>query len=466
MTVSQTLARFVARTSFESIGDANVAAAKVAISDTIGCIIAGAATDAGTIVRRVAEASSPDGAATVIGGLRALSAQAAALANGTAAHALDYDDILWTEQGHPSAAMLPSSLAVAETLGASGRDLLTAYAIGVEVAGKLGRAVNPAHYESGWHATASVGVIGAAAAAARLMHLTEHQTAMALGIAASHACGVRRNFGTMTKPFHAGNAARGGVMAAELAREGFTADLTAFEGVFGWAVTMHGRTIPQAEVLEAALGKVWELSEPGIVLKRYPACGGTHCALDAILAIRDEQNLKADEFEKIVCDASPLAKMVLLYSRPKTGLEGKFSMEFNLAIAALEGEAGLRHFTDAWVADPRVQDMLHRITFETRSDMAPECLSDAVPAEVTVHARGKIFARRVDVPRGDARNPMSSQERRTKFLGCAEGLLADDAAGALFHDLERLDSLKIADLTALLRPLAATRAHADASQPQ
>lgn len=451
MTISETLAHFVATTEFCALSAAEVTAAKVAISDCIGCMIAGSITDAGTIVRRVAEASSPDGAATVIGGSRGLSAQAAALANGAAAHALDYDDILWTLYGHPSASILSSALAVAETAGASGRDLILAYAIGVEIIGKLGRSVNPLHYEHGWHATASIGVIGAAAACARLLGLNRGQIAMALGIAASGACGVRRNFGTMTKPFHAGNAARGGVLAAELAREGFTSDLTAFEGEFGWAHTLNARSVPKTEELREKLGKPWELSEPGIVLKRYPACGGTHCALDAMIALKKDHQLDLNEIEKIVCHASPFAKKVLLYPRPKTGLEGKFSMEFCLAVAAIEGQAGLRHFDDKWVSDPRVASLLQRISFESRADLEPDISADAVPAEVTVHARGQTFSRKVLVPSGDPRNPMTAAQRLEKFLACTGGIVADSDANRLFADFERLDQCQ--QLGALVTPL-------------
>ena len=455
MTVSETLARFVATARFEDLAEAQVTTAKGAISDVVGCIIAGAATDTGAIVRRIAEASSPDGVATVIGGRRPLSMQAAALANGTAAHALDYDDILWTEHGHPSATLLPASLAVAESLGSSGRDVILAYAIGLEIDGKLGRHVNPQHYEHGWHGTATVGVIGATAACARLMGLNERQTAMALGIAASQACGVRRNFGTMTKPFHAGNAARGAVMAAELAREGFTSDLTAFEGDFGWAVTMNARTVPQAEALQAKLGKPWELSEPGIVLKRYPACGGTHCALDAMIAIRKEHELRLEEIDKIVCDASPFAKKVLLYPRPTTGLEGKFSMEFSLAVAAVEGQAGLAQYDDKWVKDPRVLAVLDRIEFRSRADLEPDMSADAVPAEVHVHARGKVFSRKVLVPSGDPRNPMTTDERREKFVGCLAGIYPVDEARMMFDNFEQLDGFE--SLVGLPQPLKAFR---------
>ena len=312
MTVSETLAAFVTSTRFADLGPSQITAARQAISDCLACTIAGSVTSTSVIVRRVAEVSSARGACTVFGGSQRLCAQSAALANGTAAHALDYDDILWTQYGHPSSTVWSAALAVGESVGASGRDVILAYAIGVQINGKLGRLVNPLHYAHGWHATASIGVIGAAAAAASLMRLTQQQTAMALGIAASEACGVRRNFGTMTKPFHAGNAARGGVLAAELALEGFTSDLTAFEGEFGWAKTLNARSVPTAEALGSLLASSWELDEPGVVFKRYPACGATHCALDAMLAIRKENDLAVSDIEKIVCDASPFAKTVLL----------------------------------------------------------------------------------------------------------------------------------------------------------
>jgi 2-methylcitrate dehydratase PrpD len=451
MTVSQVLAQFVASASPDTLGSADWAGAKAAISDCIACTVAGAATPTGAIVRKVAAASSGDGPATVIGSGRSLSPQAAALANGTAGHALDYDDILWTQYGHPSVAVLPAALALAEATGASGRELIMAYAIGVEIIGKFGRAANPQHYEHGWHSTATMGVIGAAAASARLMRLDPQQTAMALGLAASQASGVRRNFGTMTKPFHAGNAARAGILSAELAREGFTADLRAFEGEVGWAHVLQARSMPAPEEWAAGLGQPWELSAPGIVLKRYPACGCTHCALDALLAICKEHQIKAEEIDKIDCDASPLAKKVLLYSRPVTGLEGKFSMEFSLAVAAVEGQAGPSQYEDHWTQDPRVQALLPKISFRSRADLEPDVSADAVPAEVTVHARGRSYTRKVLVPSGDPRNPMTQAERREKFMACTHGLMPIPAGSGLFDALEDLETCT--DIGVLLAPL-------------
>jgi len=459
MTLSEAIARFVVRIDASAIGAAETGAAKAALLDTLGCMLAGSVTQTAAIVRENAQRASAPGASTIVGGTPKLSAQAAALCNGTSAHALDYDDILWSQIGHPSSTVMSAALAVAEETGASGADLILAYALGVEVIGKLGRAVNPQHYEHGWHATASIGVIGSAAACSKLLGLNERQTAMAIGIAASEAGGVRRNFGTMTKPFHAGDAARAAVLAAELASAGFTSDLRALEGDYGWAKTMNGRSVPDARDLESTLGKVWELVSPGIVLKRYPACGATHCALDAVLWLREQHTLRPAEIQAIECHASPFAKKPLLYSRPVTGLEGKFSMEFSLALAILEGAPRLRHFEDSWTKDARVAELLPRISFLTRDDLAPDGDADAVPAEVTIHARGARYTKEVRVPIGDPRNPMRDIDRHDKFSDCAGLVLAGKQTESLLLAWERAERiLSVRDLTAPLHEAAAKMA--------
>lgn len=457
MTLAQVLAHFVCTTDPGSLDTKARVAAAGAISDCVGCMVAGIDTEVGQIVGRVAAGASGPGEARAVGRRESLSAQAAALANGAAAHALDYDDVSWTLYGHPSVAVLPAALAVADTVNASGSDLVFAYSIGVEVAAKIGRFANPRHYEHGWHATATVGVFGATAAACRLLGLDETRSAMALAIAASEASGVRRNFGSMTKPFHAGNAGRAGILAAELAREGMSADLFALEGAFGWFPTMLARSTPSAEELASALGSPWDVHNPGIALKRYPACGGTHCALDAILALKADHGFGSGDIEAIECYAHPLAKKVLIHPRPKTGLEGKFSMEYCLAVAAVDGRLGIAHFAPAWLADSRVEAMLRRTMFAERADLAVLPAADAVPAEVVVRLRdSRRFARTVTVPSGDPRNPMSASERRAKFLDCAAGALGNAAALRLWERLEEPD--RVASVRALTDVLAAAKA--------
>lgn len=453
MTLAETLAGFIVKAEAGAIPARAAAGAKAAIGDCIACILAGAATDTAGIVRDVIRANGGRPAATLLGQAVRASVPDAALANGVAGHALDYDDINWSMYGHPSVAVLPAALAVAESRGRSGRDLLAAYVVGVEVAAKLSRWANPRHYEHGWHATATLGTLGATAAAARLLDLPEDRTAMALGIGASEAGGVRRNFGSMTKPFHAGNAARAGVLAAQLAAGGFTADVRSLEGPFGFFDTLNGRETPEASALSVSLGRPYDVEEPGIVLKRYPACGCTHCALDALLELRQAHGFGAAEVVAVECAIHPLALKVLQHSRPRTGLEGKFSMEFCLAVALIEGHPRLQHFTDGWTRAPRVRELLPKLAMRPRPDLAETPSADAVPAEVTVRlADGRCVSRRVSVPRGDPRKPMSAEERRAKFDECAALGRLGSAAAEVWSRLEALETLdSVAALAALLR---------------
>lgn len=374
----------------------------------------------------------------------------AALVNGTAAHALDYDDISWTLYGHPSVAILPALLAVAEAENSSSADLLDAYTVGVEVAAKLGHWANPALYLRGWHATAALGVLGAASGVARLLRLPAAGIVNALGIAASHAAGLRENFGTMVKPLHAGRAAEAGLLSAMLAKEGFTASEHALDGRFGFFSVLATETTPTLSEVAQVLGQPWEVNNPGIVLKRYPSCGATHCALDALLDMKGELNFSGEDVAEIRCGAEPLALKVLQYPRPVTGLQGKFSMEFCLAVAALEGQPRLGHFTDDWARRPEVIAMVPRIVVEDRPDLG-KARNDAVPADVEIRLDDGRSARRiVSVPSGDPRRPMTAAERRDKFLDCA-GEMPKGGADA-WDSLQGLaDSRPVAPILAGLR---------------
>jgi len=431
MTLAQSFAEFI---QGADVPDGVRAAAHIAVVDCIGCILAGAATS--TTQGLVKALGDTGGPATLLGLGRNASVREAALVNGTAAHALDYDDVSWSLYGHPSVVILPALLAIAEVENPSFDELLDAYAIGVEVAGKLGRWTNPALYLRGWHATSAVGVIGAAAGAARLMKLSVAETVRAIGVSASMAAGIRENFGTMVKPLHAGRAAEAGVLAASLARAGFTASSNALDGRFGYFNVLTTERQPTPEQAASELGQPWDCLSPGIVLKRYPSCGATHCALDAALAIRSELGFSPGEVAEVRCGSDPFALKVLQYHRPKTGLEGKFSMQFCLALAVLEGHPRLSHFTDRWAADPVIVDLVSRVIVEDRTDLGMG-FQDAVPAEVEIRLRdGRRASRVVQVPSGDPRNPMNENERKAKFLDCVSDILPDaEGAWDRVHDI-------------------------------
>src|SRR5438874_953458 len=303
--------------------------AAIAVCDTVGVILAGAPEAAADIIRRtiVAEAR---GHCRVLGTGLCASPSDAALANGVAAHALDYDDMCFVSLAHPSCALVPAALAAGELVQVSGRTVLESYVVGFELECRLGSIMNPRHYHvRGWHCTSSIGTIGAAATAARVLGLNPSQTAHALGIAASSACGLKENIGAMVKPLHAGMAARNGMMAARLAREGFTASERAIDGPQGYLAAMDSER-PAAALVDALadLGARWEILDTGVTVKLYPSCAATHPPLDMLLDLKRRYGFAAEDVEAIDVEVDSMTPRLLIHERPSTGLEAKFSMPF------------------------------------------------------------------------------------------------------------------------------------------
>src|SRR5688572_7176965 len=356
MTITERLGDFV-------IGAAPPAEARdravVAVLDTVGVILAGAGEPASRIVQHVVAAEVGTGC-QVFGASASSSATGAALANGTAAHALDYDDMCFVSLAHPSAPLVPAAFAAAEVARASGAALLDAYVVGFEIEGRLGALMNPRHYQRGWHCTSTLGTIGAAAAACRLLGLDAQSTGHALAIAASEASGVKENFGTMVKPLHAGLAARNGVLAALLARGGMTASELALDGPQGLLHAMDSEGTALADAI-ADLSTRWEILDTGITVKLYPSCAGTHPSLDAILDLRRRETFTADDVERIDIDVDSIVPTILIYDRPATGLEGKFSLPFCAAAAVAFGRVGIETFDAGTLTDPQVTALIARV---------------------------------------------------------------------------------------------------------
>src|SRR5436309_6983901 len=289
MSAAARLAEFIVKTSLEDCPGEAITQVRRAALDTLGVMLAGAGEPVAHIVRRVVRAEGGIALATVVGTALKTAPGWAALANGAAGHAHDFDDTNFALLGHPSVPLLSTALAAAEAEMAGGRTLVLGYILGFEIDVALGTALNPDHYTRGWHATSSIGTLGCAAAAARIMGLDLVQPRHALAIAASHASGLKENFGSMTKPYHAGHAARNGILATQLAREGMTASDTALEGRQGYAAAFGG-----ARRLEPALdglGRAWQLLASGIAVKPYPSCALTHSAIDSLLDLRAAHGL-------------------------------------------------------------------------------------------------------------------------------------------------------------------------------
>jgi 2-methylcitrate dehydratase PrpD len=366
----------------------------------------------------------------------------AAWINGTAAHALDYDDVAF--QSHPSAVLVSAICAQAQSMDALGLDMLDAYAVGYHVWAELARRERGALHLRGWHPTGVWGAVAAAAACARLLGLDARQSAYAIALGASQSSGLMANFGSMAKPFHAGRAAHSGVVAARLAQTGFTASTDAIEHINGLchAVSEKGDIDLDTPV---SLGN-WHIQDDGLSLKKYPICYATHRAIDAVLALRSKGHLYVDQIERVTVYTNRRYATVLRNAAPRTGLEAKFSMQFAVASAVLSGRVGLQELQDDFVVRQDVQKLVAR----TKVDVSQgETNSEGSYEQVIFHMTGGETMRtdKVEFARGHAKVPLSEDELRTKFDSCAQWAGRIDQGRRLFEVLSNLELARARELT-------------------
>jgi 2-methylcitrate dehydratase PrpD len=427
MSLTAEVGEFIAGVTDSSVPEDVRRLAKRSILDGIGLAVAGSRSAAARIARREIEGYGElHREASVLGTDLALPPRFAAFLNGLAIHADDYDDTqlatlpdrVYGLLTHPTAPVLPAVLALGERDDRSGRDALLAYLIGVEVETKVSEAIDPRHYSHGFHSTATAGTIGSAAAASRLLGLDSSTTRVALGIAASQAGGLRENFGTMTKPFHAGRAAESGVLAASLASADFTAAtniLEAKRGFFQAAGGGYDRTM-----IDGRLGNPWTFADPGVSIKPHPSGSLTHPAMGAFLDLVLENDLRPGDVKRIRIGTNKHMPNALIHHRPADELAAKFSMEFCLAILLLERRAGLAEFTDEMVNRADVQAMIRRITFEA-DPAADEGGFREMTSLIDVELNdGRLIRARAEFAKGSPANPMRDDELEDKFLQCLE----------------------------------------------
>lgn len=443
--IADVITAFSTRLALRDLPAAAIDAAKRSILDTLAVAVAGTRSRAGQSAITALVARGGAGAATVMGTPFSAHPSLAALVNGTLAHALDFDDV-WADddgvvawRGHPSVCVLPAVLAAGEAEGCDGATALLAYVIGVEIAGKLGTAFGPKLGRAGFHPTPILGTLAAAAAAARVLDVDRERANVMLGLAATEASGLCRNFGTDTKPFHAGHAAHGGLQAALLAREGFTANP---EAVTDYLKLHHGPDEADAVAVLETLGTVYDIVAPGLSIKKYPCCRFAHLPLDATFMLLEREPIAAADVETLTIRIQPGADDALIYKEPRTALEGKFSMEYALAAAILDRRVTLASFTDEMVRRPQIRALMAR----ARTEYKPE-----PGAEVVVRAHGEYRAV-ATVVRGDPANPLSWDEILQKCYQCLEGIVATEHVDALVDAVTRIEQLSdIRELTELLR---------------
>ena len=443
---------------------------KRSILDGIGLALAGSVAESGHIVRKYLRSlgCATTKGSTVIGSSMKLPARFAAFANGVAIHADDYDDTqlavakdrVYGLLTHPTAPALPPVLAIGERDGRTGRDVLTAYQIAVEVETKISEAINPRHYQDGFHSTATVGAIAAGAGAARLLGFNHEQTRRTLAIAASQAAGLRENFGTMTKPFHAGRACESGVIAAELARLGFTATPIILEAGRGFFKAAGGGYDPQA--IDGKLGNPWTFAFPGVSIKPHPSGSLTHPGMGLMLNLILDHNIKPVEIKQVSVGVNRQNVNALIHNRPTNELQAKFSMQFCMAILLLRRKAGLAEFTDEVVNRPDVKAMIEKIDYGVHPEAEAagyEKMTTLIDIDLT---DGRRISGRADFGKGSPANPMSDDELATKFRECAAwGRLPRANAEKVITAVFNLEKLKnVRELTKLLQTGARSHSHA------
>ena len=354
----------------------------------------------------------------------------------------------------PSAPLVPAVLALGEELGASGARVLEAFLIGFELECKLGLAIGNAHYAKGWHATATTGTMAAAAACAKLLGLDREHIGMALGIAASSSAGMRINFGTMTKPFHVGQAARGGLMAALLASNGFTATADILDHPIDYTRVFADKGEADASRIVGTLGSPWDIASPGLVVKKYPCCNSTHRTIDATLSLVSEHSPSPSEIDSVVISMPPGEDIPLIYSQASTGLEGKFSMQYCIASAILDGRVDLQTFEQLSVDRPEVQRLTSLINLEYDDTQEPVVVNAGGHVDVTINmSAGSSVTTRIEQAGGTPEHPLSDEELNQKFISCASRALDSAQVDSALSQIYSLQDLP--DIGELMSTIAA-----------
>lgn len=392
-----------------------------------------------------APGTAASGVASIVGSSRQLSVRQAALLNGAAGHAIDYDDANIAAQGHVTAAVLPAALAVAEAQHAGGDALLRAFAAGYEAAGMVGIYLGRAHYDRGFHGTSTVGSFGAACAAALLMQLDERTTAVALGIAGTQAGGLKAQFGTMCKPFHAGKASENGVVGAQLARRGFTGRTDLLEAPQGFAAAMSPTT-DAAAALGAAPGGSHLY---GNLFKYHAACYGTHAALEAVLKLCREHGLGASDVRSVTLDVEAGADRMCNITEPVTGLQAKFSLRFNAALAiAGEDTASPDTYSDTNAARADLCALRDRVSVRLMPENWPLMLSGA---RIETHD-GRSFETQYDSGVPDPDIARQGERLRRKFMALAVPVVGEARAVSIAGAIDALEKMEdVGSLMSLLR---------------
>jgi len=436
--VTDTLARFVAETDYSTISEKALTNAKMHILDTLGVALAAVATPVAQIALDYCKRVGNSNESSIWGTMGKSSVPMAGFANGLLAHALDFDD--WEDSihaGHPTSMVTGAALSLGETLGASGKDLLKAYIFGIEVLTKIS-AAGPNLHDRGFHSTPVLGSLGAAVACSSLLELAPDKIKAALGVAASGCSGIHRQQGSMVKPFHAGNAARNGIEAALLAEKGFTADAAIFEAPRGFCDTFFGKGTCNYEKMITDIGRPYFLESPGLGLKMHPCSAPQFLAADAALHLKREHHIRFEDVAKIEVSIPPERYQRHYHAEVKTGLRGKFAINYVVALCILDGKLEIATFTDEKANQPQVQEALSKVKVivdESIPEPGPYC---PVTVELKNGTRCSYTAK---IAKGAPQNPLTENEVLEKFRSNAKTVISESQTEELIRTIQHLEAI-------------------------
>ncbi|MEM2211438.1 MAG: MmgE/PrpD family protein [Nitrososphaerales archaeon] len=457
--ITQEVVSFIKSTSFDNLPKELLLIAKRAILDTLGVMIAGSIEDASVIIRKYILEMKEAGVATIIGTKIKASPHHAALANGVSAHVLDYDDTqLSTSKKrafglltHPSSPVLSAILPLAESRDLSGKDLLTAFCIGTEVECRIADAINPKHYQQGYHSSGTIGTIGAVSACVKLLDLNEDKIAKAIGIAASMASGLRENFGTMTKSLHVGRAAENGLIASLLAEKNFTGAKNILEAERGFFKATAGGF--SKNKIMGKLGNPYFYLNPGVAIKPYPCGSLAHPAITAMEELVNKYNLKPEDVISIDVGVNSNVPNALIYPMPENALEAKFSIQFCIAVMLVRRKAGLHEFKNEVVKDLIIRENMKKVILYVDSE-AEKVGYHKMFTRVRVRLRdGRVLENISDKAKGHPQNPLSEKDLNEKFKECASVCLDESKIERAINLVKRLETLgNVKELVEVLTP--------------
>lgn len=446
--VTDAVVEFVLGTEYEDVPEDVRVIMRRCFVDGAGLMVAGSTEESGRIIQNYLREIGGEPEARVFGTSMVVPAHLAALANGVAGHAMDYDDTQLSSYPdrvyglltHPTCPVMPAAFALAEALGATGQELLAAFALGFEVECKVAEAIRPDHYVKGFHSTGTIGAIGAATAAAKLMGLDERQLRMCYGIVCSESAGLRANFGTMTKPYHCGRAAENGVVAARLAAGGYSADPAIFDGRWGFFQIMGGGR--DEDHIVGKLGAPWSAVDPGVSIKPYPCGSLSHPAMDAARDLILENDVRPEQVRELRFGTTSRVLEPLRYAEPQNELEAKFSLQFGFAALLLERAAGIAQYRDEVVRRPDVVEMMKKVRAFMDEDIEAQGYA-LIRGRVEIELEdGTVHEKMSEISRGTPQRPMDREELFGKFTECAGLAYESDQIALIEAMLYKTDTLE------------------------